>query len=606
MSFFNELKRRNVFKVAIAYLVVAWFIMQFVDVVLNNIDAPGWIFRVVMLLLAVGFPLAIFLAWVFELTSEGLKRDHEVDRSQSITRQTGNRLNFVIMGLIAIALGYFAYDKLVLSVKRDSTLIEAATQTISNQVAVERESMVDLEKSIAVLPFVNMSDDASNEFFSDGISEELLNLLAKVPDLRVAARTSAFSLKGKDMQISEVGETLKVAHVLEGSVRKAGNEVRITAHLIKANDGYELWAETYDRTLDNIFKVQDEIAANVVEQLKVVLLGNAPTVRETDPAAYSLYLQGRHLSRQLSVETIEQAQAFLQQSLEIDSNNPAAWVELGSVYIGLANHGLISIDEGYALARQVTERALEIDPEHAPAHASLGLISLLHDNDLAAAASRLQRALQLEPANIEIVRYASILTNSLGRTDEAIALITFVVARDPVSAEAHATQGFYYLAAGRWDKAIDLYNTTLTLSPGRTQAHYAIGTALLLKNDPSAALEAFQAENSAWRIIGLPMAYHALGQVEEAEAAFTALVDQLAEVAAYNIAYVLAYRGETDLAFEWLHKAVENKDGGLIQIRGEHLFSSIHDDPRWLPFLENIGRSPGQLSTIEFDVTLPE
>jgi TolB-like protein/Flp pilus assembly protein TadD len=606
LSFFKELKQRNVFKVAITYLVITWFVMQVVDVVLNNIVAPGWIFHVLMLFLAVGFPFAIFLAWAFELTADGIKREHEVDRSQSTTHQTGRKLNLVIIGLMAIALVYFAYDKLIFSTERDNALIETASQAVTEKLAAEVKSQEGADKSIAVLPFVNMSDDASNEFFSEGISEELLNLLAKIPDLHVAARTSSFSLKGKDLQISEVGEILKVAHVLEGSVRKAGNQVRITAQLIKADDGYELWAETYDRSLDNIFVLQDEIAASVVKQLKVVLLGDAPTVRETDPEAYSLYLQGRHLSRQKSVETIEQAQALLQQALDIDPNIAAVWVELGQVYLDQANQGLIPIDEGYTLARQMTEKALEIDPEYAPAHAGLGYISMAHNNNLVAAAQHLDLALKLDPANIEIIRKAAILTSSLGRIDEAIALLKFVVARDPVSPESHSNLGFYYLYAGRLDEALASFSTTLALGPGRSQTHYEIGVILLLKNQPQAAHESMQAENSPWRIIGLPMTYHAMGQPEKSDAAFTTLVEQLKDVAAYNIAYVLAYRGETDRAFEWLDKAVQNKDGGLMQIRGEQLFSNIHDDPRWMPFLKSIGRSPEQLVDIKFEVILPD
>ena len=264
MSFFNELKRRNVFKVGIAYVVVAWLVAQVLQLVFESFGTPDWVMKTVLVLLATGLPFALFFAWAFEMTPEGLKRESEVDRSQSITHETGQKLNYTIIAVLVLALGYFAYDKFVLTSGRDAALVEATTQAISEQVVTE-EAPSESDKSIAVLPFVNMSSDEEQEYFSDGLSEELLNLLAKIPELRVAARTSSFSLKGKELQISEVGEILKVAHVLEGSVRKAGNQVRITAQLIQAEDGYHLWSETYDRSLDNIFAIQDEIAAKVVD-----------------------------------------------------------------------------------------------------------------------------------------------------------------------------------------------------------------------------------------------------------------------------------------------------------------------------------------------------
>ncbi len=286
MSLFNELKRRNVFKVAIAYIVVAWLVMQVADVVVNNIEAPGWVFQVLLLFLALGLPFAIIFAWAFEMTPDGLKREHEVDRSQSITGDTGRKLDFTIIGVLVLALGYFAWDKFVLSVDREAALVEAARQEVSAQVAseeAEKPQTTESGQSIAVLPFVNMSSDTEQEYFSDGLSEELLNLLAKIPELRVTSRSSAFSYKGKDFKIADVGRELGVAHVLEGSVRKAGNQVRITAQLIEVENDTHLWSETYDRSLDNIFAIQDEISSAVVDPLKITLLGETPVVTETDP-----------------------------------------------------------------------------------------------------------------------------------------------------------------------------------------------------------------------------------------------------------------------------------------------------------------------------------
>ncbi|MCH7506164.1 MAG: tetratricopeptide repeat protein [Proteobacteria bacterium] len=605
MSFFAELKRRNVFKVAIAYIVMAWLMMQVADVIVNNIAAPGWVFHVILLLLGIGFLLALFFAWAFELTPQGLMREHKVDRSQSIAHETSRKLDFVIIGVLVLALGYFAYDKFVLDASRDAALVEATTQAVSAQAAAE-EASVESDKSIAVLSFVNMSDDASNEFFSDGLAEELINLLAKIPGLRVTSRSSAFSYKGKDFKIADVGRELNVSNVLEGSVRKAGNQVRITAQLIKVDGDVHLWSETFDRSLDNIFAIQDEIAAAVVAHLKVTLLGDVPMVRETDPEAYALYLQGRYLNHRNTAGALEQAFTLLQQALVIDPDNAAAWVELGAVYPYQANLGLRPIDESYTLSREAINKALAIDPEFAPALGSLGLMAMFYDNDLAAAAQHFERALLLEPANSDIIANSANLTAALGRLDESIALAKFVVARDPVNPFAHNRLGVFYAFAGRWDEAIASYSTALTLSPDRSGTQYHIGMALLFKGEPNAALEAMQLEDSVWGMIGLPLAYHALGRVGESDAALAELIEQYEQGAAYNIAYVLAYRGEADRAFEWLDKAVQFKDAGLAQILGAPFFANIHDDPRWLPFLERIGRSPEQLAAIEFKVSLPE
>jgi TolB-like protein/Flp pilus assembly protein TadD len=460
-------------------------------------------------------------------------------------------------------------------------------------------------QSIAVLPFVNMSDDASNEYFSDGISEELLNLLAKIPELQVAARTSSFSFKGQALEIPEIAERLNVAHVLEGSVRKSGNEVRITAQLIRADDGFHVWSDAWDRTLDDIFAIQYEIAADVAEQLKVTLLGAAPTVEETDPEAYALYLQARH--HQNTAEGFEQSNALLQQALAIEPDYAAAWAGLANNYSSEASLGLRPYDEGYQLAREAANRALAIDPEHAPAYAILGGIAMHHDNDLAAAAQYFELALELEPTNLGILSRAAGLAQDLGRLDEAIAIREYLVARDPVTAGRHYVLGSSYSYAGRLDEAIASFRTALRLSPGRINWQYGIGEALLLKGEPEAALQAMQQVSSeVRRMIGLAFAYHALGQTAESDAALTELIEKYEQAWAYNIAYVLAFRGEADRAFEWLDKAVEYNDPGLSEIAVTTEFANIHDDPRWLPFLESIGKSPEQLAAIQFEVRLPQ
>jgi len=451
-----------------------------------------------------------------------------------------------------------------------------------------------------------MSDDASNEYFSDGISEELLNLLSQIPELRVTSRSSAFSFKGQDLAVPEIAERLNVAHILEGSVRKAGNEVRITAQLIDVRSDTHLWSDTWDRTLDDIFSIQDEIAADVVEQLKVTLLGDVPKATETDPAAYALFLQARQLGRQFTAAGLEQSIALYEQALEIDPDYAAAWAGLADNYINQAGKLLRPIDEGYQLARETANRALAIDPEYAPAYAYLGNVARDYDLDLAAAARHYERALALDPTNPDIIRDAAYLALALGRLDEAIALHEYAVARDPVNPTGHASLGWAYRYIGRPDEAIASLRTALSLSPGRIRAQYNTGVALLEKGEPQAALTAVQQESSAaLRLIGLALAYHALGQAAESDAALGELIE-MSVPWDYNIAYVLAFRGEADRAFEWLDKAVQHNDAGLARIAVDILFANIHDDPRWLPFLESIGKSPEQLAAIEFEVRLPQ
>jgi TolB-like protein/Tfp pilus assembly protein PilF len=609
MSLYNELKRRNVFRVAIAYLAGAWLLIEVAGTLFPVFGVPDWGIRFVLIVLALGFLPALIISWAYELTPEGLKREKDIVRDTSITHITAKRLDWITIGLIIVALAFILADRLWLSpefVEQSVAPVEVVTDHEQTFEPDSIEPQFPLN-SIAVLPFVNMSDDAANEYFSDGISEELLNLLAKIPEFRVISRSSAFSYKGKDFKIADVGRELNVAYVLEGSVRKAGNKVRITAQLIEVDSDTHQWSDTYDRTLEDIFAIQDEIAAAVVAQLKVTLLGAVPMVRETDPQAYALYLQGRHLRQQATAEGNEQAQVLLQQALAIDPGFAAAWNALGGVYINQALINQRPINEGYTLARKATNKALAIDPDYAPAHDSLGYIARDYDGDLAAAARHFERALQLEPSNTSIIRGAAGLILVLGRLDEAIALLEFAVSRDPISAIYHLHLGGSYNSAERWDDAIASFRTAETLRPGLSNStQYLIGEALLLKGKPQAALEAMQLADSIYGRIGLPMAYHALGKKGEADAALARLIKQDEQASAYNIAYVLAYRGEADRAFEWLVKAVEYKDPGLSQIVYQPLFANIRDDPRWLPFLESIRRSPEQLAAIEFKVTLPK
>jgi TolB-like protein/class 3 adenylate cyclase len=463
------------------------------------------------------------------------------------------------------------------------------------------------DNSIAVLPFVDMSQAKDQGYFSDGISEELLNLLAKIPQLQVTARTSSFAFKGKETSIPEIARTLHVAHVLEGSVRKAGNSVRITAQLIKAGTDTHLWSQTYDRKLDDIFAIQDEIAADVVKQLKVTLLGAAPKARTTDPEAYALYLQAVQLGRQFIAEPFQQSDALYRKVLAIDPRYAPAWYGLARNFGNETGQGLLPGKEGFAQAREAAVRALAIDPDYAPAHAQLGWIAMYGDSDLAGAAQHLERALALEPADMSVLSTSATLLQSLGRLDEALALEEAAVRRDPVNVTALFNLGYHQRMAGRLDAAIASFRTVLSLSPNNGGAHCQLGLALLLKGDAKGALAEIEQETSEiYKMIGLPMAYYALGRKADSDAALAALIAKYEKDGPSNIASVYAYRGEADQAFEWLDKAVEYGDGGLGEIVTDNLFDKIHADPRWLVFLRKIGKAPEQLAKIEFKVTLPQ
>ena len=581
MGLLLELRRRNVLRMVVLYAIAAWLIIQVAEVLIDLAKLPDWIGPTILGLLAIGFPIALIFSWFYAITPEGISPEKDVDPADSITHITGRRLDFIVISLLCAAVILFAYDKWWIGGPP--------------------------EQSIAVLPFENMSDDANNEYFSDGISEELLNLLTKIPELRVISRSSAFSYKGKDIDIPTVAEQLNVAHVLEGSVRRAGNQVRITAQLVEARTDTHLWSETYERTLDDIFDTQDEIAARVVEQLKVTLLGDAPTVQATDPEAYALFLQASHVGDLGTAEHHKQAIALYQQALAIDPNYAAPWNGLAVNYINQVGNGRRPVDEGYALAREATEKALVIDPDNAIAHAQLGWIAMTYNRDLEAAAQHLEHALSLEPTNLDSILGSSELMLKLGRLDEAILLGQYVRSRDPVNPNTINSLGTSYLWAGRVDEAIASMRTVLMLSPGRFRANYRIGEALLHKGEPEAALEAMNNElMEGFRLIGQAMVYHALGQATESEAALNQLIEKYEQAAAYNIAYVFAFRDEADRAFAWLNKAVQYKDAGLPNVVVNNLFTNLHDDPRWLPFLESIGSSPEQLNAIEFDVAVPQ
>ncbi|HET7535754.1 MAG TPA: tetratricopeptide repeat protein, partial [Candidatus Didemnitutus sp.] len=508
----------------------------------------------------------------------------------------------VVLGVVIAALVAFIF--LRPAAKPESPPAIAAPMRAAEPVAAPI-STVDA-KSIAVLPFVDMSQSKDQEYFSDGLSEELLNLLAKVPNLKVTSRSSAFSYKGKEVKLSQVAHELGVAHILEGSVRKSGNRLRITAQLIDARTDTHLWSETYDRPLDDIFAVQDEIAAAVVGQLKVSLLGEAPKSRQADPKAYALFLEARQLFRMGSAESLAEAVTLNQRALEIDPNLTSARVSLARCYVFQSNLGIRSNDEGYGAAREMLNKALAVDPDSAEAHAALGGVLQAVDGGLTEAARHFERALALAPTNTDIMTDAMFFARGLNRIDLNIALGEYVVAHDPVNTGAHASLGGAYIRAGRLEEGMAELRTSLRLAPNRGLAHYTMAVVLLQKGDVPGAWAEIQLEPSeTWRLDGLTMIYFAQGKKKESDATLAEAIQKYEKEAAWNIAYLHAYRGEADNAFEWLDKAIAYRDPGLSLSPIMWQFEKVHGDPRWLPFLRKIGHAPEQLAAVKFDVKLP-
>jgi len=446
MSLFEELRRRNVFRVAVAYVVTAWLIMQFADLVLDNIGAPAWVMQTTLLLLAIGFPIAVLLAWAFEITPDGIKRERDVDRSQSIAYSTGRKLDFTIIALLVGVAVYFIWEARFAepTAQPSETVVTShGNNSISPSAPESPASAVADDTSIAVLPFVNLSSDPEQEFFSDGISEELLNVLAQFPDLRVAARTSSFAFKGDNRDIGEIAKLLKVNHVLEGSVRKSGTRLRITAQLIEADNGYHLWSETYDRELEDIFAIQDEISIAIGQALRAQLKldddesQSAPRVLEAaNPAAYEAYLHGRYLINQRGNKAITDAVWHLQKALRLDPNYAPAHAQLAIAYSLLndspSSYGDLTTVEVNTKAQPHIDRAMEINPNLPELWgAKAQLASVNNDNDNALLYT--ERALELNPVYIDALNWRFNTANAMGDFAISEQSIRKLIETDPYS-----------------------------------------------------------------------------------------------------------------------------------------------------------------------------
>jgi len=577
-STWTRLTRRKVVQWGIAYAAGAWGFLQGLAYVSSLLNWPAQLQRLTGLALLVGLPIVLVLAWY-----HGDRGEQHVGRTELA----------ILTGLFLLGGGLFW------RYQHASSAVPVAATPPPTTAATDH--------SIAVLPFVNMSPDKDQEYFADGISEELLNLLAQVPELRVIARTSSFSFKGKEVDVATIAKTLNVANVLEGSVRKSGDKVRITAQLIRASDSSHLWSQTYDRQMTDVFHIQDEIAAAVVQQLRIKLLGETPRAKPVDPRAYALYLQARQLSRQRTPEGFRKSTALLQEALAIEPEYVMAWDGLATVYLNEGNTQLRPMEEAIRLGRDAINRELAIDPDFAAGYARLGYISMVYDADLAGAARHLLHAIALAPPDPAVVSAAALLANALGRADEAIALNEYVIASDPANPVAQQNGGFIYLCAGRFDQSLERFRTAAQLAPGGIGNHFAIGMILLHKGETAAALAELQKESSErMRLIGVSTLYHALGRDAESDAMLAEAIQKFGTDTSVQLALAFALRKDADRTFEWLEKAVTAHDSRLFRVAVEPWLAGVHSDRRWLPFLRKIGMAPEQLAAIRFDVQVPQ
>jgi TolB-like protein/Flp pilus assembly protein TadD len=501
------------------------------------------------------------------------------------------------LALVAVAIlvgvGCFALYALVVSrhasdVSGTSAAAVAAAPATHGAIA---------ERSIAVLPFVDMSEKKDQEYFSDGLSDELINLLGKIPGLRVPARTSSFYFKGRQSTLPEIGRVLNVSHVLEGSVRKSGSALRISAELISVTNDTRVWSETYDRTLDDVFKVQDDIAGAVVAALKVSMLGDTKTraAPTNNSEAYLHYLRGQESAASGNSANLDTAVTELQKAVALDPSFAEAWVGLGATYTtGFALWGRGGYDSARRDAMSALQRALALNPQLAGAHAELARVYFTIDWNTAAAQAELKRALAIDPKNGTALWLSGYIANSEGRFDEAIAIHSRLRENDPLRVDSYRQLGNTYYRAGRLDEGAALLADTAKRFPTATTIHYRLGLARLVQDQPQAALAEFTLEQDPdFRLVGPPLALDRLGLKQEADKvlAQALTIETVVNAAAYQVALIYAARGDADRAFQWLERAYRQRDPGMLWMKYDPLLRPLSRDPRFKSLLAEMHQS---------------
>jgi TolB-like protein/tetratricopeptide (TPR) repeat protein/predicted Ser/Thr protein kinase len=447
----------------------------------------------------------------------------------------------------------------------------------------------EAKPSIAVLPFANMSADPENEYFADGLSEELMNVLARNPGLKVTGRTSSFAFKGKQEDLRDIGQKLGVETLLEGSVRKSGNRVRITAQLVKASDGFHLWTDTYDRVLDDIFVVQDDIAKSVSEAMKVALLGSAAQKSKGNPETFALIVQAHHFMSQLTRDSLATAKTLFDRAIEIDSNDARAWAGLGRCLMAQAGYGYSTDEFASRTAREACERALQLDDALPEANWAMGMICLFGDLDWERAGHFQQRAYDLAPSDGRIIMGLVNYETFRGDFSRGPRLALEAVRLDPLNATTHMFAGRTFWFSGDLIKAMELFRKAAQLSPGIASAQTNLAAVLVTAGRfEEALLEAHKEAPSGYRDTAHAVVYWCLGRSADSDRALSELLSK-GEQWGFQIAIAYAVRGDNDKAFQWLERALELHDSGLPSTRSVPLLRNLHDDPRWPLFLKKIG-----------------
>src|SRR6184192_611996 len=503
-NFFAELKRRNVYKVAVAYALVAWLLIQAASILFPTFDAPPWVMKVFVAVLVLGFPITLVFSWAFEITPEGIKREEDVPPNESITHHTGRKIVGITIVVAVIAAGLFVYQLVRSKNTGTPRQSEATTASVS-------------QKAVAVLAVANFSDDKGSEYFSDGISEELLTVLQKIPGLHVAARTSAFSFKGKNATAQEIGQKLGVAHLVEGSVRKAGDVVRIAARLTRASTGEERWSENYTRNLKDVFAVQTELAATIVEQLRGQLTGGGDArakaaIQEQVQAAekggtknveaHEAYLQGRFFSNRHSEKETDQARVAYQRAVELDPKFALAWAGLAQTHVWDCNYategGQKAFNAHLAAARETVERALCLEPDLPDALFVRATIETNFDYDWKGAAGTLRKALALAPQDPALLMQAGNLSAARGEKTQSLEFDRRAVALDPVNALAREYLASGLSVAGKQEEARAEYARVIELNPSAPNSHAGAGLTYLLEGKFGEAAMAAQKDAADW------------------------------------------------------------------------------------------------------------
>ncbi|MCJ7556227.1 MAG: tetratricopeptide repeat protein [Gammaproteobacteria bacterium] len=591
-NLFSELKRRNLFRIATLYLVGGWIILQVADVLFGLLGVPGWSLRLVAALLALGFPVALVFAWVYEMTPEGLKPAQVVPPEQSITSTTGRKLNTVITVTLVVAVLLLIGDRVL---QRDSNTVPASAGSVSSETVAQPASSSDVppKQSVAVLPFVDMSPAKDQEYFTDGLTENLLNGLAQVPGLQVAGRTSSFAFKGKNEDLRSVGEQLGVANILEGSVQKSGERIRITAQLVNADNGYHLWSQTFDRTLEDIFAVQDEIAAEVTKALKVALLGAEAQAAESHAAApnsgaYTEYLKGRYAFKRNTLEGALEAIDHYQQALKLDPAMAPAWAGLAKA---TAWHTSYSSDfsEGYERARKSAVKALELDDSLPEAYLALAEIQISYDWNWSGAEASLNHALSLRPGDANILQDLAHLENLVGRYEEGYRHLQKAAVLDPLDWSIQISLANSHFRQERYDQALEILYRVREMDPGRAGIHYRIGRTLLATGRNEEALAEFRLEKLEFLALqGEAVVLGRLGKPGEAQATLDKLIKGTGESSSYQIAQVYAQRGDLDSAMDWLERGYAIRDPGLTYLKADNTLDPLRDDPRFQALMEKM------------------